>query len=149
MKPAKRKFMPDREALVRVVAAGLESLRQSRPRMNLEGLLDCSPMPVRFYLGRFLDAEVDGVQKEIWFSYYIMFRKGVINLDLAYSLAKSVRGFAPEQGIWKSGGEQVSQSEAERLAGSAFTHPYAVERVSDPAIWTAQELLDAHKPDDN
>jgi len=140
--------MPDEEAVVRVVAAAVESLLQSRPQMNLDGLLEPWPGPFKFYMGKYRWAEVDGEMKQLWFSYTIRFQRGFGDLELLYSPAELSRG-KNRGGVWWHDGQAVSQSEAERLAGSVFTHPHPVQRVSNKAIKKAEELVDAHKPIDD
>jgi len=129
--------------VIRVIAAGVESLMLSRPRMALDTLWESSPWPgpISFSLVRFGPSVARDNVRMPRFPFNIRFRMGERGLALLHDIGA---------GAWMRIDERiepVSQSEAERLAGSFFSRPYTVPRVSDVAIEKAKEILANEQPD--
>jgi len=119
----------EREAAVRVLAAGMQSLLLSRPRMTPGYLLSSRP------------------NGHVYFDVYVSWdagRRKIARVTFVDPYFERVVFHSHRNGSWSQDWDKtpISQSEAERRAASIYTSPYTVQRVSDVALTYAGRLIE-------
>ena len=138
------------EALVRVVAIGIEGLMRSRPRMTVEHLLlldrddpdddgEAVP-PIMVGLGhdRVVEAWPQMPCAKTYFGDNDNPRRlSAYRLPLADSWIRTSLDYKAFKVVY----HRLSQKEVERLVAGVFTRGQTVERVSDTAIAHARKMI--------
>ena len=145
--------LPDDEGLLRVVAAAVESLIQSRPGMDPKWMFDtgrASYKTGRIYVEVAHEDFHDKTRSSPWLYEVRCSRMGRRRVSLLRFTEPSLWRYTkidPQAPNSVSPSLPTTQKEAERMASEAFTPHYPVQRVSDFAIEHAKRLIRKGKED--
>ena len=132
----------DKEAVIRVVASAMESLIQSRPRMNPRWVLETAyekPMASGNVTISHTRSPLGTASKLLYRMTIVAARKGWNEKVVLVYIREQHRWLDTTRGFPRA--TSISQSEAERLAAQSFTAPHEVQHISDVAIDEARHLL--------
>ena len=148
-------FLTEDEALIRVLAAGVQSYFQSHPTVSPAWMIRSGKAPIQ------INTEAEwrsGIRQRGRYLKPISLLFGPDEMLGFYEKAArhnlpKLHLFRLDNGKWRKAfysfrmvqswpdSEDLSQEEAERLAARAFTHPFPIRRVSDEAILFARRKL--------